>query len=103
MRIIFQGSMSPNQLGKAVEEIVLNTLEKAEAEGKPLCIHNPVVEMSLNIVGEEMPMLLFDTEKESMITIHTGYENGEFTEYKEVDREELLNKFNELVEKNNEE
>lgn len=33
MRIIFQGSATPNQIGKAVQTIVQETLEKAEVKG----------------------------------------------------------------------
>lgn len=97
MRIVLQGSLTPKQLGAAVKEILENTMIKAEAESQKYAIHNPVIEMNLNIKGEEQPMLLVDSEKNSMLTIHTGIKNGELVEYVEVDREELIAKFNEMV------
>lgn len=98
MRIVFQGSATPQQIGKAVEEILNNTLEKAEVKGKKYPIHNAVVEFNINVAGEEKPMLLMDDEKNTMFTVHTGIEKGKLTDYVEVDRQELLDKFNEMVE-----
>lgn len=97
MRIVLQGSMTPAQMGKAVAEILTNTLEKAEAKGKQYPIHNPVVEFNLNVQGEDKPVLLVDDEKNTMLTIHSGIEKGELTEYVEVDRSELVAKFDEMV------
>lgn len=101
MRIVVQGSLTATQLGEVVKEIVANTLEKAEAKGKRAVVHNPVVELNLNIKGEEKPMLLVDDEKGTMLTIHTGYAKGEMIDYVEVDRTELVEKFNELIEAEN--
>jgi hypothetical protein len=97
MRIVLQGSATAQQVGKAVQEILTNTLEKAEVKGQKYPIHNAVIEFSLNIQGQEKPMLLMDDERNAMLTVHTGIEKGEFTEYKEVDRQELLDKFNEMM------
>lgn len=97
MRIVFQGDMTPNQLASAMKEIIENTLVKAEVDGKQKVLHNPVVETNLNLKGIEQPQLLIDTEKEGMLTIHTGYKNGEFTEYVEPDRKELVEKFNRVT------
>lgn len=98
MRIVFQGSMTASQMGKAVEEILSNTLEKAEAKGKRYPIHNAVVEFNLNVQGEEKPVLIIDDEKNAMLTIHTGIEKGKLTEYVEIDRSELIAKFDQMVE-----
>lgn len=97
MRIVIQGSLTAKQMGDVVKEIVSNTLEKAEVKGKRAVLHNPVVEFNLNIQGEEQPQLLVDDEKGTMLTIHTGYKDGEMTEYVEVDRSELISKFDEMV------
>lgn len=97
MRIVLQGSCTPAQLGKAVEEILKNTLEKAEVKGKKYPLHNAVVEFNLNVQGEEKPVLVLDEERGTMLTIHTGIEKGKLTEYVEVDRSELVAKFNEMV------
>lgn len=97
MRIVIQGSLTPKQLGDTVKEIVENTLQKAEVKGSKQVLHNPVVEMNLNIKGEEAPMLLIDDERNAMLTVHTGIENGKLVDYVEPDRGELLAKFNELV------
>lgn len=97
MRIVIQGSLTPKQLGETVKEIVENTLKKAEVEGKKQVLHNPVVEMNLNIKGQEQPMLLIDDERNAMLTVHTGFENGKLVDYVEPDREELLAKFTEMV------
>jgi helix-turn-helix protein len=97
MRIVFQGSATGQQIGKAVAEIISNTLEKAEVKGQKYPIHNAVIEFNLNIQGQEKPMLLVDDEKGTMLTIHTGIEKGELTEYVEVDRSELIAKFDEMV------
>lgn len=97
MRLVIQGSLTPTQLGKAVGDMVQNTLEKANVEGKRYVIHNPVVEFSLNIKGHEQPQLLIDEERGHMLTIHTGYKNGEFTEYVPINKDELLEKFNRMV------
>lgn len=97
MRVVLQGSCTPSQMGKAVQEILENTLEKAEVKGKKYPIHNAVIEFNINIAGEEQPMLLMDSEKGAMLTIHTGIEKGKFTEYVEPNREELLSKFNEMM------
>lgn len=98
MRIVLQGSLTADQLGKAVKEIVENTLKKAEVKGTKYVLHNPVVEMNLNIKGQESPMLLIDDERNAMLTVHTGIENGKLVDYVEPDRGELLSKFNEMVE-----
>lgn len=98
MRIVLQGSLTPKQLGEAVKEIVENTLQKAEAKGTKHVLHNPVVEMNLNIKGQETPMLLIDDERNAMLTVHSGIENGKLIDYVEPDRGELLAKFNEMVE-----
>lgn len=97
MRIVLQGSCTPSQMGKAVQEILENTLEKAEAKGKKYPIHNAVVEFNLNVVGEDKPVLVMDDERGAMLTIHTGIEKGKLTEYVEPNREELLSKFNEMM------
>lgn len=97
MRIVFQGSATPQQIGKGIAEILSNTLEKAEAKGQKYPIHNAVVEFNLNIQGQEQPVLIVDDEKGTMLTIHTGIEKGELTEYVEVDRSELIAKFDEMV------
>jgi hypothetical protein len=97
VRIVFQGDLSPKQLGEAIKEIIENTLGKVDAEGKRKMLHNPVFETNLNIKGVEAPQLLIEDEKETMLTIHTGIENGELTEYVEVDRSELLEKFNRVT------
>lgn len=97
MRIVLQGSLTPTQLGKAVKEIVENTLQKAEVKGKKYTLHNPVVEMNLNIKGQETPMLLIDDERNAMLTVHTGIENGKLVDYVETDRTELLAKFDEMM------
>ena len=98
MRIIFQGSATPSQIGKAVSSILNNTLEKMEVKGKRQPIQNAVVEFNLNLQGYEDPQLITTDEGTKIFTVHTGIENGELTEYKEVDRKELLDKFNEMVE-----
>ncbi|MGN4692248.1 hypothetical protein [Bacillus cereus group sp. BfR-BA-01313] len=97
MRIIFQGSASPLQIGKAVQQIVQETLEKAEVKGKRQVLHNVVIEANLNIQGFEEPQLLVNEEAGTMLTIQTGIKNGELTEYVEVDRQELVDKFNRMV------
>ncbi|HEF5065785.1 hypothetical protein [Bacillus paramobilis] len=97
MRIIFQGSATPNQIGKAVQTIVQETLEKAEVKGKRQVLHNVVLEANLNIQGHDEPQLLVNDESGTMLTIKTGIENGELTEYVEVDRQELVDKFNRMV------
>lgn len=97
MRIVIQGSATPQQVGKAVQEILENTLNKAEVKGQKYPIHNPVIEFNINVQGEETPMLLVDDERGTMLTIHTGIEKGNLTEYVEPDRQELLNKFDEMV------
>lgn len=97
MRIIFQGSMSPKQLGKAVQQIIEETLKKAEVKGKRQVLHNPVIETNLNIQGFEDAQLLIDSEKDAMLQFKTGYQNGEFVEYVDVDRTELLEKFNRVT------
>ncbi|MDA2738425.1 hypothetical protein PDQ75_25050 [Bacillus cereus group sp. Bc015] len=97
MRIVLQGSCTPSQMGKAVQEILENTLEKAEVKGKKYPIHNAVIEFNLNIAGEDKPMLLMDEERGAMLTIHTGIEKGKFVDYVEPDRKELLDKFYEMV------
>lgn len=84
-------------MGDAVKQIVQNTFEKAEVKGKRQALHNPVIEFNLNIQGSEQPQLLVDDEKNTMLTIHTGIKDGELVEYIEVDRSELVAKFNELV------
>lgn len=98
MRIVFQGSATPAQLGKAVSSILTNTLEKMEVKGKRQPIQNAVVEFNLNLQGYETPQLITVDEGTKILTIHTGIENGELTEYVPVDRQELLDKFNEMVE-----
>ena len=98
MRIIFQGSATPNQIAKGISEILSNTLEKMEVKGKRQPIQNAVVEFNLNLQGYNEPQLITVDEGTKILTIHTGIENGELTEYKEVDRKELLDKFNEMVE-----
>jgi hypothetical protein len=98
MRIVFQGSATPAQLGKAISEILSNTLEKVEVKGKRQPLQNAVVEFNLNLQGYETPQLITVEDGTKILTIHTGIENGELTEYKEVDRKELLDKFNEMVE-----
>lgn len=103
MRIVVQGSLTGKQLGDVIKEIVENTLEKAEVKGKQKVLHNPVVEFNLNIQGEEKPMLLVDEEKGTMLTIHTGYEKGQMVDYVEVDRKELLSKFEEMLDSATEE
>jgi hypothetical protein len=97
MRIVFQGSATAQQIGKAIEEILNNTLEKAEAKGQKYPIHNAVVEFNMNVKGQEKPVLLVDDEKGTMLTVHTGIEKGKLTEYVEVDRSELIAKFDEMV------
>jgi hypothetical protein len=99
MRIILQGSMTPSQLGKAVQEILENTMTKVaeDVKLKRYPLHNAVVEFNLNIQGMEDPQLLYDDEKGVMLAIHTGIKAGEFVPYVEPDREELLKKFNEMV------
>jgi hypothetical protein len=97
MRIVFQGNATAKQIGKSVQEILENTLEKAEVKSQKYPIHNAVVEFNINVAGEEKPMLLVDDEKGTMFTVHTGIEKGELTDYVEVDRTELYDKFNEMV------
>ena len=97
MRIVFQGSATPSQIGKAVSSILNNTLEKMEVKGKRQPIQNAVVEFNLNLQGYEDPQLITTDEGTKIFTVHTGIENGELTEYKEVDRQELIDKFNEMV------
>lgn len=97
MRIVLQGMATPSQVGKAIEEILTNTLEKAEVKGKKYPIHNPVIEFNLNIQGEENPMVLLDEDRGGMFTVHSGIEKGKLTEYVEVDRSELISKFEEMV------
>jgi hypothetical protein len=97
MRIVFQGSATPAQIGAAISEILTNTLEKAEVSAKRYPLHNAVVEFNLNIAGEEQPMLLMDEERGTMFTVHTGIEKGKLTEYVEVDRSELVAKFDRMV------
>lgn len=97
MRIVLQGSCTPSQMGKAVQEILENTLEKAEAKGKKYPIHNAVIEFNLNVVGEDKPVLVMDDERGAMLTIHSGIEKGKLTEYVEPNREELLSKFHEMM------
>jgi hypothetical protein len=98
MRIVTQGSMTANQLGKVINEILSNTLEKMEVKGKRQPIHNAVVEFTLNLQGHDEPQLIVVDEGASMLTIHTGVKNGELVEYVPVDRQELLDKFDRLVE-----
>ncbi|MGF9741625.1 hypothetical protein ABEX38_30105 [Priestia megaterium] len=97
MRLVLQGTMTPEELAKAVNEIVQDTFKKAEVEGQVQYIHNPVVEMNLKIEGHEEPQLLVDDEKNAMLTVHQGVKDGELVEYVEVDRSELVAKFNELM------
>jgi len=97
MRLVLQGTMTPEELAKVVNEIVQDTLKKAEVEGQKQYIHNPVVELNLMIEGHEQPQLLVDDEKNAMLTVHQGVKDGELTEYVEVDRSELVAKFNELM------
>ncbi|MDA1509632.1 hypothetical protein PDJ86_22505 [Bacillus cereus group sp. TH36-2LC] len=97
MRIVLQGSCTPSQMGKAVQEILENTLEKAEVKGKKYPVHNAVIEFNVNVAGEEKPVLIVDDERGTMLTIHSGIEKGKLTEYVEPDRTELLEKFNEMV------
>ena len=97
MRLVLQGSMTPEELAKAVNEIVQDTFKKAEVKGQVQYIHNPVVEMNLKIEGHEEPQLLVDDEKNAMLTVHQGVKDGELIEYVEVDRTELVAKFNELM------
>jgi len=97
MRIVLQGSCTPKQMAEAVKEIIENTLTKAEVAGKRQVLHNPVIEVNLNIKGEEKPMLLVDDERNTMLTVHSGIKNGELIEYVEPDRTELLEKFNDIV------
>jgi hypothetical protein len=98
MRILFQGSMTPAQLGKAVQDILENTLAKVEGvESKRYPLHNAVVEFNLNLKGYEEPQLLMDEDKGQMLNIRTGFHKGEFTEYIEVDKQELVDKFNRMV------
>lgn len=97
MRIIFQGSMTPKQLAKAVQTIIEDTLKKAEVKGKRQVLHNPVIETNLNIQGFEDAQLLIDSEKDAMLQFKTGILNGEFVEYEEVDRTELIDKFNRVT------
>ena len=97
MRIVLQGMATPSQVGKAIEEILTNTLEKAEVKGKKYPTHNPVIEFNLNIQGEENPMVLLDEDRGGMFTVHSGIEKGKLTEYVEVDRSELISKFEEMV------
>lgn len=97
MRIVLQGSCTPKQMAEAVKEIVENTLTKAEVTGKRQVLHNPVIEVNLNVKGEEKPVLIVDDERNAMLTIHSGIKNGELVDYVEPDRKELLAKFNEIV------
>lgn len=97
MRIVLQGSATPKQVGDAIQEILTNTLEKAEVKGKKYPVHNAVIEFNINVAGEEKPVLIVDDEKGTMLTIHSGIEKGKLTEYVEPDRTELLEKFNEMV------
>jgi len=97
MRLVLQGTMSAEELAKVVNEIVQDTLKKAEVEGQEKYIHNPVVELNLMIKDIEQPQLLVDDEKNAMLTVHQGVKDGELTEYVEVDRSELVAKFNELM------
>lgn len=97
MRIVLQGSATPKQVGDAIQEILTNTLEKAEVKGKKYPVHNAVIEFNINIAGEDQPQLLVDDEKGTMLTIHTGIEKGKLVDYVEPDRKELLEKFNEMV------
>lgn len=99
MRIIFQGDMTPAQLGKAVKEIIETTLGKMEdTKPKRKMLHNPVVEVNLNLQGVDEPQLLIDEDKgQVMYQVRTGYKDGEFVEYVEVDRQELVDKFNRMV------
>jgi hypothetical protein len=99
MRIIFQGDMTPSQLGKAVKEILDTTLSKIEdVKGKRKPLHNAVVEFTLNLQGIEEPQLLIDEDKGGvMYQVRTGIKDGEFVEYVEVDRQELVDKFNRMA------
>jgi helix-turn-helix protein len=97
MRIVTQGSMTANQLGKVIAEILNDTLEKAEVKGKRQPIHNAVVEFNLNLQGYDEPQLITVEDGTKMFTVHTGVKNGELTEYVPVDRQELVDKFNEMV------
>lgn len=97
MRIVLQGSLTPQQMGKAVQEILENTLEKAEAKGQKYPIHNPVIEFNLNVQGQDHPVLIMDDERNTMLTVHSGIDKGKLTEYVEVDRSELIAKFDEMV------
>ncbi|WP_324658887.1 hypothetical protein [Bacillus cereus] len=97
MRLVLQGSATPKQVGDAIQEILANTLEKAEVKGKKYPIHNAVIEFNLNIAGEEQPVLVMDDERGAMLTIHTGIEKGKLIPYVEPDRKELLSKFNEMM------
>ncbi|MGG0487223.1 hypothetical protein ABEY65_28135 [Priestia aryabhattai] len=98
MRIVTQGSMTATQLGKVINEILSNTLGKLEAKGKRQPIHNAVVEFTLNLQGYDEPQLIVVDEGSAMLTIHTGVKNGELVEYVPVDRQELLDKFDRMVE-----
>lgn len=98
MRIVLQGSMTPKQLGEAVKTILEDTLSKAEVKGKKKVVHNAVVEFTLNVQGYEEPVLITDDETGVMLTVHQGIENGELTEYVPPNREELVAKFDQMVE-----
>jgi hypothetical protein len=90
--------MTPAQLGKAVQEILENTMTKVEGvKTKRYPIHNAVVEFNLNIQGYDEPQLLMDDEQGNMLSIRTGYKHGQFTEYVEPDRTELLEKWDRMV------
>lgn len=97
MRLVLQGSATPKQVGDAIQEILTNTLEKAEVKGKKYPIHNAVIEFNLNVVGQDTPVLVMDDERGAMLTIHTGIEKGKLIPYVEPNREELLSKFNEMM------
>ncbi|GAK00872.1 hypothetical protein [Geomicrobium sp. JCM 19055] len=99
MRIVFQGSLHPEELGQAVEEIIAETLAEVEGtELHPQMLHNPTVETNLNVVGFEKPVLVTQDDENLMFTVHTGFKDGEFTEYVAPDKEELLKDFHEAVE-----
>lgn len=97
MRIVLQGSMTPKQMGEAVKTIVEDTLTKAEAKGKKKVLQNAVVEFTLNVQDADQPVLIVDDETGTMLTVHQGIENGELTEYVPPNREELIEKFDQML------
>lgn len=98
MRIVLQGSMTPKQMGDAVKTIIEDTLVKAQAEGKKKVIQNPVIEFTMNVQDSPEPVLIVDDETNQMLTVHQGFKNGELVEYVPPNREELVEKFDRMVE-----